>query len=204
MENEQKENEEKINEVVDNQETIEDKDSQEETQEPKTEETTSEETTEEIDELSVAKNDLEKLQKEYDALDTKYKYLAAEYDNYRKRTLSEKADLLQSASGRVLNNLLPVIDDLDRAMTTMQNAEDANAVKEGVELIVKKFQDFLKQNNVVEIEAKDKPFDVDFHEAIAKFPAPSEDMKGKVIDVTQKGYTLNGKVMRFAKVVVGE
>lgn len=151
----------------------------------------------EQDELSVVKNELEELK-------DKHLRLQAEFDNYRRRTLKEKAELISSAGEKVLKDLLPVIDDLDRAMESTATAQDVAAVREGLDLIVNKFQNFLKNNGVSEIKAKEQDFDADKHEAVTKFPAPSEDLKGKVIDVVQKGYTLNGKVMRFAKVVVGE
>lgn len=151
----------------------------------------------EADELSVALKELEELK-------DKHLRLQAEFDNYRRRTLKEKADLISSAGEKVLKDLLPVVDDLDRAMESTATAQDIDAVREGFELIVNKFQNFLKNNGVSEIEAKEQDFDADKHEAVTKFPAPSEDLKGKVIDVVQKGYMLNGKVMRFAKVVVGE
>lgn len=149
------------------------------------------------DELSVDSKELEEMK-------DKHLRLQAEFENYRRRTLKEKADLISTAGEKVLVNLLPVIDDLDRALESTASAQDVNAVREGLELIVNKFQNFLKNNGVAEIEAKNQDFDADKHEAVTKFPAPSEDMKGKVIDVVQKGYTINGKVMRYAKVVVGE
>ena len=155
------------------------------------------ETDSKSDESSVATEDF----KEYK---DKYLYLQAEFENYRKRTLKEKADLISIASEKVLVDLLPVIDDLERAMETLGKVDDIVAMHEGLELIVSKFQGFLKRNGVIEIEAKEQLFDADKHEAVTKFPSPSKDMKGKVMDVVEKGYTLNGKVMRYAKVVVGE
>lgn len=149
------------------------------------------------DELSVAKKELEELK-------DKHLRLQAEFDNYRRRTLKEKADLIATAGEKVLVNILPVVDDLDRAMESIASAQDIDAVREGLDLIVNKFQSFLKSNGVSEIEAKELDFDADKHEAVTKFPAPTEELKGKVIDVVQKGYTLNGKVIRFSKVVVGE
>ncbi len=149
------------------------------------------------DELSVAKKELEDLK-------DKHLRLQAEFDNYRRRTLKEKADLIATAGEKVLVNILPVVDDLDRAMESIVSAQDVDAVREGLDLIVNKFQSFLKSNGVSEIEAKELDFDADKHEAVTKFPAPTEELKGKVIDVVQKGYTLNGKVIRFSKVVVGE
>jgi molecular chaperone GrpE len=130
--------------------------------------------------------------------------LQAEFDNYRKRTLKERMELLKTASESLLISILPVIDDFDRAVQTLDLVEEDSHLKDGVMLIYNKFQDFLKQNGVKEIEAKDQPFDTDLHEAITKFTAPSEDMKGKIIDVVQKGYYLNDKVIRHAKVVIGE
>ena len=112
--------------------------------------------------------------------------------------------MITSGGERSLKDLLPVVDDLERAMESIKSAQDVEAVKEGMELILNKFKDYLTKQGVAEIEAKDVAFDVDKHEAVAKFPAPSEDMKGKVIDVTKKGYTFNGKVIRYAQVVVGE
>jgi molecular chaperone GrpE len=134
----------------------------------------------------------------------KHLRLHAEFDNYRKRTLKEKADLIKSGGESVLVNLLPVIDDFDRALNLMKDEDEANPVKQGFLLIFGKFQDFLKQNNVREIDALNKDFDCELHEAITKIPAASDEMKGKNVDVVQKGYVLNDKVIRFAKVVVGE
>jgi molecular chaperone GrpE len=171
-------------EVVDEKETAE-------------QETVEEETAPETDDLSVALKELEELK-------DKHLRLQAEFDNYRRRTLKEKADLITSGGERSLKDLLPVVDDLERAMESIKSAQDVEAVKEGMELILNKFKDYLTKQGVAEIEAKDVAFDVDKHEAVAKFPAPSEEMKGKVIDVTKKGYTFNGKVIRYAQVVVGE
>ncbi|MCQ2960265.1 MAG: nucleotide exchange factor GrpE [Bacteroidales bacterium] len=156
-----------------------------------------EDTDSEQDELSVVKAEL-------DEIKDKHLRLQAEFDNYRRRTLKEKADLISTAGEKVLKDLLPVIDDLDRALESTATAQDVAAVREGLDLILNKFQNFLKSNGVSEIDAKELEFDADKHEAVTKFPAPSEELKGKVIDVVQKGYTINGKVMRFAKVVVGE
>lgn len=155
------------------------------------------ENAQEQDELSVLKSELEELK-------DKHLRLQAEFDNYRRRTLKEKSDLISSAGEKVLVNLLPVVDDLDRAMESISSAQDVDAVREGLGLIVNKFQSFLKSNGVSEIEAKEQDFDADKHDAVTKFPAPSEELKGKVIDVVKKGYALNGKVIRFAQVVVGE
>jgi molecular chaperone GrpE len=137
-------------------------------------------------------------------LQDRYLRLTAEYDNFRKRTLKEKIDLQKSANESLLGALLPVADDFDRAMQSVEEAKDIEAVKEGMKLISGKFQGFLNQQGVKEIEALNKAFDTDLHEAITKIPAPSKKLKGKVVDVIQKGYYLNEKVLRFSKVVIGE
>lgn len=147
---------------------------------------------------------LEKAENEVLDLKDKHIRLQAEFDNYRKRTMKERMELLKTASESLLVNILPVIDDFDRAIQTLEAVEEQNHVKEGVSLIYNKFQEFLKQNGVKEIEAKGKDFDTDLHEAITTFPAPTEDLKGKIIDVVQKGYYLNDKVIRYSKVVIGE
>lgn len=130
--------------------------------------------------------------------------LSAEFDNYRKRTLKEKMELTKSAGEKILVNVLPVMDNFERALQSIDEAKDVEALKEGVYLIYNNFKDFISQNGVKEIEAINKEFDTDIHEAITKIPAPSEDLKGKVVDCVEKGYTLNEKVIRFSKVVVGE
>jgi molecular chaperone GrpE len=147
---------------------------------------------------------LEKAEAELLELKDKHIRLQAEFDNYRKRTLKERMELLKTASESVLVGILPVIDDFDRAIQTLDQVEENSHLKDGVMLIFNKFQDFLKQNGVKEIEGKDQPFDTDLHEAITTFPAPSEELKGKIIDVVQKGYYLNDKVIRHSKVVIGE
>ena len=134
----------------------------------------------------------------------KYLRLSAEFDNYRKRTMKEKAELILNGGEKSISSILPVIDDFERAIKTMETAKDVKAVKEGVELIYNKFMATLAQNGVKVIETKDQPLDTDYHEAIAVIPAPSEEQKGKILDCVQKGYTLNDKVIRHAKVVVGE
>jgi len=144
------------------------------------------------------------LTQERDEFKDKYIRLAAEFDNYRRRTLKEKSDLIKSGGESIFINMLPVIDDFDRAMEAVASAEDVNAVKDGITLISNKFKSFLQQNGVHEIEAKEQDFDTDKHEAITTIPAPSDDLKGKVVDVVEKGYEMHEKVIRFAKVVVGE
>lgn len=137
-------------------------------------------------------------------LQDKYIRLSAEFDNYRKRTLKEKIDLTKYASEEVIKDLLPVIDDLDRALENINNAKDIDAIKQGMELISNKFNDFLNQKGLKEIEARFKDFDMDYHEAVAKTPSPNDELKGKIVDVVQKGYLLNDKVIRYSKVVIGE
>jgi molecular chaperone GrpE len=134
----------------------------------------------------------------------KYLRLAAEFDNYRKRSLREKAELIKLAGEEIFTNLLPVIDDMDRAMESMNNAGDMEAIKKGIQLIHFKFREFLKQKGVREIQAIGTEFDTDVHEAVTKIPAPSKKDKGKIVEVIEKGYILHDKVIRYAKVVVGE
>ena len=137
-------------------------------------------------------------------LQDRYLRLSAEYDNFRKRTLKEKIDLQKSANVNLLETLLPVADDFDRAIQSVDEAKNIVAVKEGLNLISGKFNGFLSQQGVKEIEAMNKAFDTDLHEAITKIPAPTKKLKGKVIDVIQKGYYLNERVLRYAKVIIGE
>ena len=131
-----------------------------------------------------------------------YLRLFAEFDNYKKRTLKEKAELIQTAGKNVLGQMLPLIDDVERAMDAVKSADNVDAVKEGMNLIHDKFIKFLEGNNVKEIETVGMPFNVDFHEAIAQV-SMGDDKKGIVIDCTQKGYIMGDKVVRFAKVVIG-
>lgn len=141
---------------------------------------------------------------QFEDMRDKYLRLSAEFDNYRKRTLREKSDILKYGSEEVLKDLLPVVDDLDRALKVIETATDINAVKDGLSLIVNKFNEFLKSKGVKEIDAVGQELNTDLHEAITKFPVQDETQKGKIVDVVQKGYMLNDKVMRFSKVVVGE
>jgi len=151
--------------------------------------------------LEVKVTELEIANKE---MTDKYLRLSAEFDNYRKRTLRERMELTKTAAESVMLSILPVTDDFERAMQSIDAGMDFDAVKEGILLIYNKFKEFNKQNGITEIEAAGMPFDTDLHEALTKIPALSEDMKGKIVDVIQKGYCLNDKVIRFAKVVVGE
>ncbi len=149
-------------------------------------------------------NELEKLQAEMDEMKDKYLRLSAEFDNYRKRTMKEKAELILNGGEKSISSILPIVDDFERALKNMETAEDVAAVREGVELIYNKFMTVLGQNGVKVIETKEQPLNTDFHEAIAVIPAPAEELKGKILDCVQTGYTLNDKVIRHAKVVVGE
>jgi molecular chaperone GrpE len=137
-------------------------------------------------------------------LTDKHLRLQAEFDNFRKRTMTEKADLIKSGGESVLIAILPVVDDFERAIQSLKEIPEEDPGKLGTLLIYSKLREFLKQNNVKEIDAYGQDFDVDHHEALTKIPAPDEKLKGKVVDVIQKGYLLNDKVIRYAKVVVGE
>ena len=148
--------------------------------------------------------ELEELKKKYDELNDSHLRLMAEFDNYRKRTMKEKAELIKTGGEKVVSSILPILDDLERAIKNMETSEDIVAMKEGVELIYNKFMKVLAENGVQKIETKDKDFDTDYHEAIALVPAPTEEQKGKILDCVQNGYTLNDKVVRHAKVVVGQ
>ena len=147
---------------------------------------------------------IESLEKEVQEMKDKHIRLQAEFDNFRKRTLKEKMELVKTGGETVLINILPVIDDFERALTTFSEIGEEDPLKHGVILIYNKFQEFLKQNGIKEIEALEKDFDTDLHEAITKIPAPKDKLKGKVVDVVQKGYLMNEKVIRFSKVVIGE
>lgn len=137
------------------------------------------------------------------ALQDKYLRLSAEFDNYRKRNLREKMELTKTAGEGVLISFLPILDDFERALQSIQKSQDIEATKKGIELIYNKLKDFLTQKGIKEIDAMHQPFTTDFHEAITNIPVEDEAMKGKVVDVLQKGYTLHEKVVRYSKVVVG-
>ena len=147
---------------------------------------------------------VDSLTQELDDFKDKYLRLSAEFDNYRKRTLKEKAELILNGGEKTITTILPVIDDFERAMATMQKATDVDAVKEGVALIYNKFMQILGQNGVKTIETKEKELDTDFHDAIAMIDAPTPELKGKILDCVETGYMLNDKVIRHAKVVVGK
>jgi len=146
----------------------------------------------------------EEFEQKYNAVNDKYLRLTAEFDNFRKRSLKEKMELVKSAGEDILINILPVMDNFERAMQSMGDESKEEAVKEGIEIIYNNFKEFLSQRGIKEIEAVGNDFDTDLHEAITKIPAPKKDQKGKVIDVIEKGYELHGKVIRFAKVVIGD
>ena len=148
--------------------------------------------------------ELEEANKVIEEQKDKYLRLSAEFDNYRKRTTKEKAELILNGAEKTISSILPIVDDFERALKNMETATDVAAVKEGVELIYNKFMSVLGQDGVKVIETKEKPLDTDFHEAIAVIPAPDKSLKGKILDCVQTGYTLNDKVIRHAKVVVGE
>ena len=148
--------------------------------------------------------ELEKDNEQIEEQKDKYLRLSAEFDNYRKRTMKEKAELILNGGEKSISSILPIVDDFERALKNMETATDVAAVKEGVELIYNKFMSVLGQNGVKVIETKEQPLDTDYHEAIAVIPAPNEALKGKILDCVQTGYILNDKVIRHAKVVVGE
>ena len=148
--------------------------------------------------------ELEKANEQIEEQKDKYLRLSAEFDNYRKRTMKEKAELILNGGEKSISSILPIVDDFERALKNMETATDVAAVKEGDELIYNKFMSVLGQNGVKVIETKEQPLDTDYHEAIAVIPAPNEALKGKILDCVQTGYILNDKVIRHAKVVVGE
>lgn len=171
-----------------------------------------EQATDKKEELDAEKNE-EKIEEQkiepsfeqkYNELNDKYLRLSAEFDNYRKRTLKERMELIKSASEDILVNFLPVMDNMQRAQKFAAESTEPEAVKEGINIIFKSLADFLTQRGIKEIEAAGSDFDTDLHEALTKIPAPDETLKGKVVDVIEKGYKLNEKVIRYAKVVVGE
>ena len=180
-----------------------------------TEETTTQTAAPEEKKASTKKEKKEKtriaeLEKQVEELEAKvakdkddYIRLMAEFDNFRRRTSQEKLELISSASADTIKGLLPVLDDCERAIKVLLDSNDSDAAKEGTELIFSKLMGYLKSKGLAVIEAMGQPFDTDVHEAVAQFPVQEEEQKGKVFDVVQTGYTLNGKVIRFAKVVVG-
>ena len=149
------------------------------------------------DEIAALKENLDKEKKEY-------MYLMAEFENFRKRTMKEKAELIKNGGEKVLKGFLPVLDDFERGLKASGDATDPKAILEGMELIYNKLKSFLEQNGVKEMDPADDTFDTERHEAISVVPVPDEDKKGKILDTVQKGYTINDKVLRHAKVVVAQ
>jgi len=148
-------------------------------------------------------NELEELKARCDAINDKYLRLVAEFDNYRKRSSRERLDLVKTAGEELIQGLLPVLDDFQLAMETTADVTDVQAVREGIDLIYRKLYKYLESRGLQSIEAKGLPLDTDFHEAIAQRPVEDQAFKGKIIDTIQQGYSLHGKVIRYAKVVVG-
>ncbi|MGL5682999.1 MAG: nucleotide exchange factor GrpE [Marinifilaceae bacterium] len=183
-------------------EEIKDQLDQEELKEEATDETTEEVVAEEV--VEEESNEVDSLKEQLAVIADKYLRLQAEFDNYRKRTLKEKMELTKTAGEKVIVELLPVVDNFERALATMEKATDVDAVRQGVELIYNGLRDTLARQGVKTIDCVNTEFNVDEQEAITKIPAPTPEMKGKVVDCVEKGYILNDKVIRYAKVVVGE
>lgn len=157
-----------------------------------------------VDETEVTQQKIDELTAQVEKEKKEYLFLMADFDNYRKRVLKEKAEMLKNAGEKVLKGLLPIVDDFERGLAATKDASEASSVREGMELIYNKLIKYLEDNGVKAMVSTGEKFDADLHEAIATIPAPTEDLKGKVIDTTQKGYMLNDKVLRHAKVAVGE
>lgn len=157
-----------------------------------------------VSEDGACSENTDKMAEELEKAKNDYLYLRAEYDNYRKRSIKEKAELIETAASRVLVDLLPLVDDFERGIAANEKSDDVESVKEGMKLIYDKFTAFLKNQNVTVIETEGAPFDTDFHEAIAMVPAATDDQDGMVLDCVQKGYKLGDKVIRHAKVAVGK
>ena len=192
LEEEVLKNEEMAEETVQTEETQQKEAAQEET--PAAEQTVEEQLA----------NMLEEAQQMVREEKDKYLRLSAEFDNYRKRTLKEKAELIKNGAEKTLTAILPILDDFERALKNLEASEETMAMKEGVELIFNKFQKVLGQEGLQKIETEGQAFDTDFHEAIALIPAPAEELKGKILDCVQTGYMLNEKVIRHAKVAVAQ
>lgn len=155
------------------------------------------------EQLEKANQQLEEAKKQVSDSKADYLRLMAEFDTFRRRTAEEKLALVSSASADTIKGLLPILDDCEIALAALEKSQDSAAAKEGTQMIYGKLTAFLKTKGLEKIEAKGADFDTELHEAVTTFPAPSDDLKGKVIDVVQNGYTLGGKVLRYAKVVVG-
>jgi molecular chaperone GrpE len=159
--------------------------------------------TEEQEKLKLLE-EIKALEEKSKELHDKYLRLSAEFDNYRKRTLKEKTEMIKTASEDLIKQIIPFVDDIERGLSAVNTAQDIEAVKLGMNLIYGRFKDFLQQNGVKEIEAMNQEFNTDVHEAVTKIPAADEGQKGKVVDVIEKGYFLHDKVIRYSKVIVGE
>ena len=156
------------------------------------------------DACSEAEKKIEELQQQVEKEKKEYLFLMAEFDNFRKRTLKEKSEIIKNAGENVLKGLLPIMDDFERGLKAAESSPEADSVKEGLKLIYNKLQKYLNQNGVKEMDPDDDTFDTEKHEAISVVPVPDEDKKGKILDTVEKGYTINDKVLRHAKVVVGQ
>lgn len=159
---------------------------------------------EKVEQEETAESKVDRLEKELEEQKKEYMFLVAEFDNYRKRTLKEKQDLIKTASGKAMEELLPVVDDMERALDMIGKSDDMESLKEGVSLIYNKFVKYLEKQHVVAMETDGVDFDSDFHDAVTMFPTPDESKKNKIIDTVLKGYMINDKVLRHAKVVVGQ
>ncbi len=150
------------------------------------------------------KDPLTEMQEKYDTVNNKYLRLYSEFENYRRRTAKEKLDNLKNAGSDIVGAIVPVVDDFDRAIAHNENNEDVVALKEGFELIKSKLMRILEQQGLKPMDSMGKPFDTEYHEAITNIPAPTPDLKGKVVDVAEKGYFYNDNILRYAKVIVGQ
>lgn len=159
---------------------------------------------EETAEVNLLEKKVEELESQLEKEKKEYLFLMAEFDNFRKRTLKEKSEIIKNAGENVLKGLLPIMDDFERGLKAAEGADDSAAVKEGMELIYSKLKKYLSMNGVKEIDPADDTFDTEKHEAISVVPVPDESKKGKILDTVEKGYTINDKVLRHAKVVVGQ
>ena len=168
-----------------------------------TEQNMDEATSEETPQENEKDRQIAELQTKVAELNDKYIRLYSEFDNFRKRTSKEKLELIQSGGEDIFKSVLPILDDFERAIKSNAETDDINAVKDGVNLIFNKFKATLTQKGLEEMKAMGEHFNADIHEAITSIPAPAEEMKGKVVDELEKGYSLNGKIIRFAKVVTG-
>lgn len=189
------ENKEKLDEKVEKEEAL-------NTEAQQAENETAE--TSEVDEKAQLEAKVADLEQQLEKEKKEYLFLMAEFDNFRKRTMKEKVEIIKNAAEKAMKDILPVIDDFERALQAMDDQKDIEGLKEGVELIYNKFVKYLEANGVKAIESDKAEFDTELHEAVANFPTPEEELKGKVIDTVQKGYKINDKVLRHAKVVVGQ